>query len=125
FPPAKPRFSPSVTSFTHGKRDRTYSVVPSVDPLSTTIVSVATPACAATLDKQVSRCCRPFHVTMTIETSGCTNGLAIDVEGNPGRSLPGVRAGSREPSRPQVVAQRFVVHHANDRVTPCGDVARI
>jgi len=88
-PAAKPRFSPSVTSLTHGKRDRTYSGVSSVDALSTTIVSVRTPRCAATLCRHVCRCWRPFHVTITIEMSGSTHDLAVNLKRTAGRTLPG------------------------------------
>jgi hypothetical protein len=45
-------------------------MVPSVDPLSTRIVSVSTPTCAATAFRQSSRNRRPFQVTTTMEISG-------------------------------------------------------
>ena len=69
-PPAKPRFWSSATSRTHGNRSRTNAAVPSVDPLSTRIVSASTPCCAATASRHASRYCRPFQLTITIERSG-------------------------------------------------------
>src|ERR1043165_8034968 len=96
-----------------------------MDPLSTTMVSKVTARWAPTLDKHVSRCCRPFHETMTTDTSGCTRDLAIDPERDLRRALPGERRRAREPARTQVVAQRLVVHDADDGVAPRRYIARI
>src|SRR6266566_642146 len=89
------------------------------------IVSVDTPACAATLARHRSRCRRPFHETMMIETSGCTRGLTIHVECQPRSPFPGERRRAREAASAQVVAQRFVVDDTNQRVAPGCHVARI
>src|SRR5690242_14918991 len=103
----------------------TCSTVPSVDPLSTTIVSAATASCAATLARQVSRCCLPFQLTIMTDTSGGTNSLAIDVEGEPGGPVPGEGCRPREATPAQVASQRLVVHDPDDGVTPRRHVARI
>jgi hypothetical protein len=50
-PPPKPRFRSSASSFTCGNAARTNSALPSVDPLSTTTISLAgLPASAATTE---------------------------------------------------------------------------
>src|SRR4029453_19106099 len=118
FPAAKPRFSPRAKSLTHGNCERTYSAVPSVEPLSTTIVSARTPICAATLDRQACRCWRPFHVTITTEISGSTSDLAKGLKGEACRTLPGEGRRAGEAAGSQVVAQPFIVDETDERLTP-------
>src|SRR5262245_54913067 len=128
FPPAKPRFSPSATNLTHGNCERTNPAVPSVEPLSTTIVSGRPPICAATLERQACRYWRPFHVTITTEISGCTGGtgdIAIGLKREPCRALPAESRRAGEAARSQIVAQPFVVHEPDDRLTPGRDVPGI
>src|SRR5437763_14167204 len=62
-PAARPRFSRSSTR-TSGRRSRTSSSVPSVEPASTRIVS-----CARTLARQVSSQGNAFRLTTTTLTS--------------------------------------------------------
>src|SRR5258705_11099772 len=121
-PPANPRFSESATTLTDGNRDRTNSTVSSLDALSTRTISLDTSRWAATLGRQVSRCCRPFHVTMTTEMSGCTSGLPVHIEGGARRALPAERRRARQAARPQVIAKRVVVDHADDGIPPGGRV---
>src|SRR6478609_801031 len=64
FPPPMPRFSCSITR-TSGKRSRTNSTVPSVEPLSTTITSSP-----ATDSRHCSIHGSAFQATTTTETSG-------------------------------------------------------
>src|SRR5579871_1595173 len=67
-PPPIPTFSCSIRR-TNGKRLRTNSTVPSVEPLSTTITSRS-----PTDSRQRSMWSRAFQVTTTTETSGCSIG---------------------------------------------------
>src|ERR1700733_12054930 len=77
-PPPMPRFSCSIKR-TSGKRSETKAAVPSLEPLSTTIVSWP-----ATQARQRSRKGREFQVTTTTETS---SGIRVR-HGTPPQPLP-------------------------------------
>src|SRR5258705_8401096 len=68
-PPPIPLFSCSITR-TSGKRSRTKSTVPSVEPWSTTSTSTSTISEERTDARHCSSHGSAFHVTTTTETSG-------------------------------------------------------
>src|SRR5437870_5519912 len=79
-PPPKPRLVGSERTLTEGKVSRMNSGLPSVEPLSTTMISYAgLPARASiTEGKYFSRSSRPFQLGITTEapeTQGCGTGI--------------------------------------------------